>query len=330
MLLHMLGAEITGYALEPPTNPSLYKVAKIGRFVNSFIGDIRDKNTLTNVFLEAKPEFVIHLAAQPIVRDGYRMPVYTYETNVLGTVNLLECIRLSSSVRSAINVTTDKVYMNDGIATRYQEKDTLDGFDPYSNSKSCSELVTRCYKRSYFSRQNVLVSTARAGNVIGGGDFAPHRIIPDCFVAAKDRRDIVIRNPSSIRPYQHVLESLTAYLSILQMQTQKNYLEGEYNIGPFDQDCVTTLELVKLFCNAWGEGLGYTQQQESDAPHEAAFLKLDNSKIVNTIGWMPLWDIKTAIEKTVEWYKAYLSNSDIGIIMEQQITEYLKGSVINV
>lgn len=214
------GAIVTGYSLNPPTSPSLYEIAGIEQDVHSVIGDIRDFKTLKAAFDEAQPEIVLHLAAQPIVRDSYKNPAYTYETNVMGTVNILECVRNSSCVKSFLNVTTDKVYLNKEWAWGYRENEELDGYDPYSNSKSCSELVTHSYKNSFFNDDHVAISTARAGNVIGGGDFANDRIIPDCIRAAIKHEDIVVRNPFSTRPYQHVLEPLYAYLMIAAMQYQ--------------------------------------------------------------------------------------------------------------
>lgn len=223
-LLMNAGAEVTGYALLPPTDPALFEIAKVDKDVNSVIGDIRDYSSLKTIFEKAKPEIVIHLAAQPIVRDGYKNPLYTYETNVMGTVNILECIRNSNCVRSFLNVTTDKVYRNREWEWGYRENEELNGYDPYSNSKSCSELVTSSYKNSFFNDGRVSISTARAGNVIGGGDFANDRIIPDCVRTAIKKKKIVVRNPYSIRPYQHVLEPLYAYLMIAGEQ----YMDQEY------------------------------------------------------------------------------------------------------
>ena len=217
-MLANVGAEVTGYALNPPTDPSLFEIAGIERDIHSVIGDIRNYEALKTAFDEAQPEIVLHLAAQPIVRDSYKDPRYTYEANVMGTVNTLECVRNSSCVKSFLNVTTDKVYLNKEWAWGYRENEELDGYDPYSNSKSCSELVTHSYKNSFFDDGKVAISTARAGNVIGGGDFANDRIIPDCIRAAQKHEDIIVRNPFSTRPYQHVLEPPYAYLMIAAMQ----------------------------------------------------------------------------------------------------------------
>lgn len=235
-----LGARVAGYALEPPTCPSLFELAHMGERMNSYIGDIRDLRRLEQVFTEFRPEIVIHMAAQPIVRESYRNPVDTYEINVMGTVNVLECVRKCDSVRSFLNVTTDKVYKNREWEWGYRENEELNGYDPYSNSKSCSELVTESYRNSFFADKRVAISTARAGNVVGGGDFAADRIIPDCVRAIAEKRSMVLRNPNSVRPYQHVLESLSAYLLIARKQYEDGQYAGSYNVGPGDASCVRT------------------------------------------------------------------------------------------
>lgn len=316
------GAEVTGFSLNPPTEPNLFKMSGIETQMDSIIGDIRDLKTLKQVFDRIQPEIVFHLAAQPIVRDSYKDPVYTYETNVMGTVNLLECVRLTDSVTSLVNVTTDKVYHNKEWDWGYRENEELNGFDPYSNSKSCSELVTDSYKNSFFSTREISVSTLRAGNVIGGGDFANDRIIPDCIRAALKKEPIVIRNPYSTRPFQHVLEPLCVYLLVAQKQVSVKKLAGAYNVGPNDSDCVTTGKLVDLFCENWGDGLSWINKFDG-GPHEANFLKLDCSKLKTTFGWKPKWDIDTAIEKTIEWTKVYQLNGNIEKIMDDQINDYL-------
>lgn len=321
-ILVTFGAVVTGYSLEPPTTPSLFEISNIGESITSIIGDIRDYNSLKKAFDEARPEIVLHLAAQPIVRESYKNPAYTYETNVMGTVNILECVRNSDCVKSFLNVTTDKVYFNKEWAWGYRENEELDGFDPYSNSKSCSELVTHSYKNSFFADGKIAISTARAGNVIGGGDFASDRIIPDCVRAASENRDIIVRNPYSTRPYQHVLEPLFAYLMIAEKQYNNAKFSGWYNVGPEECDCVTTGELVELFSKLW-EGAKWKNVAEENAPHEANFLKLDCSKIKSTFGWKPRWHIAEAIGKTVEWSKVYLQNGDISEVMDKQIKEYL-------
>ena len=317
------GALVTGYALEAPTQPNVFTLSSIEKDMYSIIGDIRDFAHLKDVFEAEKPEIVFHLAAQPIVRDSYKNPVYTYETNVMGTVNVLECARLSSSVKSLLNVTTDKVYHNNEWDWGYRENDVLDGFDPYSNSKSCSELVTNGYKNSFLNGMNLPVSTARAGNVIGGGDFANDRIIPDCVKAAQQKEKVLVRNPYSIRPFQHVLEPLTVYLTIAQAQYENKELASSYNVGPNDADCIATGQLVDLFCAHWGEGLAWENRHDG-GPHEAKFLKLDCSKLKSVFHWQPTWDIDTAVLKTVEWTKAYLAGEEMGSFMSRQIYDFMQ------
>lgn len=318
------GAIVTGYSLNPPTSPSLFEIADIAQDVHSVIGDIRDYATLKAAFDAAQPEIVLHLAAQPIVRDSYKNPAYTYETNVMGTVNILECVRNSHCVKSFLNVTTDKVYLNKEWAWGYRENEELDGFDPYSNSKSCSELVTHSYKNSFFADGRVAISTARAGNVIGGGDFANDRIIPDCVRAMAAGRKIGVRNPYSTRPYQHVLEPLAAYLLIAQRQYEDSRFAGYYNVGPDDCDCVTTGTLVDLFCRAWGGDAAWENQAEANAPHEANFLKLDCSKLKTTFGWTPRWHMAECMEKTVAFSKIWLANGDVPAEMEKEINIFLE------
>lgn len=320
-ILTLAGAKVTGYSLEAPTDPSLFGIAGLETTMDSEIGDIRDLAHLRQVFERVQPEIVIHLAAQPIVRDSYKDPVYTYETNVMGTVNLLECVRLNKCVKSVLNVTTDKVYENREWEYGYRECDPLDGYDPYSNSKSCSELVTHSYQKSFFQDGSCRISTARAGNVIGGGDFANDRIIPDCVRAMAAGSEIVVRNPYSTRPYQHVLEPLFAYLHIAQNQYEDAAIQGYYNVGPDDCDCVTTGDLVTMFCELWGEGATWVNRHDG-GPHEANFLKLDCSKIKHVIGWQPRWHIREAIDRTIAWSKAYLAGEDMLDVMDQQIKEF--------
>lgn len=319
------GAIVTGYSLEPPTQPSLFELAGLEGKMTSVIGDVRDREKMMKAFQDAQPEIVLHLAAQPIVRDSYKDPAYTYETNVMGTVNILECVRLVSGVRSFLNVTTDKVYHNNEWAWGYREDEPLDGFDPYSNSKSCSELVTHSYKSSFFAGTDApAISTARAGNVIGGGDFANDRIIPDCVRAVQAGKPIGVRNPHSTRPYQHVLEPLFAYLMIAKAQYEDKSFAGWYNVGPDECDCVTTGQLVELFQEKWGEGFTWLDQAEPDAPHEANFLKLDCSKLKSVFGWRPRWHINEAIEHTVAWTRVWLARGDVPAEMDREIKEYLE------
>ena len=321
-LLENYGAEVIGYSLNPPTEPSLFKIANIESDVKSIIGDIRDLSKLKEVFDDFQPEIVLHLAAQPIVRDSYKDPVYTYETNVIGTVNICECVRKSNSVKSFLNVTTDKVYLNKEWEWGYRENEELDGFDPYSNSKSCSELVTHSYKRSFFDEKGLAVSTARAGNVIGGGDFSNDRIIPDCVRAALSNKEIIVRNQYSTRPYQHVLEPLYAYLMIAAKQYEDSKYEGYYNVGPDDVDCFQTGALVDTFVKLWGNDLCWSCQSDG-GPHEANFLKLDCSKLKKTFNWKPRWHLEHALEKVVEWSKCWQSGGDVRECMDRQIKEFL-------
>jgi CDP-glucose 4,6-dehydratase len=265
---------------------------------------------------------VFHLAAQPLVRLSYQEPAMTYETNVMGTVNILEAIRATASVRSFVNVTTDKVYENKEWHWGYRENENLCGFDPYSNSKSCSELVTYSYRNSFFNDEAApAISTARSGNVIGGGDYSLDRIIPDCVRAAVAQKDISIRNPCSIRPYQHVLDCLSGYILLAEKQFVNKKYCGEYNFGPDDENCVTTGALADLFCDAWGNDLCWTVENNGIHPHEANYLKLDCSKAKSVLGWKSKWDIKTAVEKTVEFAKCKSDSEQIALI-ENQIIEY--------
>ena len=320
-ILANAGAQVTGYSLTPPTEPNLYSLSRVDGKIHSVTGDIRDRDRLMKVFDEAAPEIVFHLAAQPIVRDSYKDPVYTYETNVMGTVNICEAVRLHPCVKSFLNVTTDKVYKNNEWEWGYREDEPLDGFDPYSNSKSCSELVTHSYINSFYCDMDVAVSTARAGNVIGGGDFANDRIIPDCVRAAMDKKDIMVRNPNSTRPYQHVLEPLAAYLMIAGMQYADKSYAGFYNVGPGEQDCITTGQLAELFCKSWGGGQKWFSQSDH-GPHEAGFLKLDCSRLKKVFGWKPEWNAAQAVEKTVEWFKVYAAGGDTAACMDRQIAEF--------
>lgn len=317
------GAIVTGYSLKPPTDPSIFELCNIESGMTSVKGDIRDYKSLKEAFDKANPEIVFHLAAQPLVIDSYERPAYTYETNVMGTVNILECVRENIDVvKSVLNVTTDKVYYNDERGVGFTEDLPLDGFDPYSNSKSCSELVTHSYKKSFFDATKVAVSTARAGNVIGGGDFADNRIIPDCVRAAANNESIGIRNPYSIRPYQHVLEPIFAYLMIAARQYEDIKYADYYNVGPDDEDCVTTGTLADLFCKYY---VGMKWENKSvEGPHEANFLKLDCTKLKNTFDWKPVWNIDKAIEKTVEFSKAWIQGEDLEKVLDKQIKEFVE------
>ncbi len=287
-VLMLLGADVYGVSLEPETEPALFNILSLERKIHHKICDVRDFAKLREIFDNSCPEVVFHLAAQPIVRSSYENPLYTYETNVMGTANLLECIRLSDTVKSVLNVTTDKVYENrDEKDHAFKEDEKLDGYDPYSNSKSCSELVTHSYKKSFLDEKDVAVSTARAGNVIGGGDYSKDRIIPDCVRAFSKGEKVVLRNPHSTRPYQHVLEPVFAYLMIAMAQTKDKNMSGYYNVGPELESCVTTGELTDLFAKFWGNNATWVDKSEKDAPHEAGFLRLDCSKLKSSFGWIP-------------------------------------------
>lgn len=323
-MLELFGAEVTGYALPSPTveGGKAFREAGIEAGMKSVIGDIRDREKLMQVVTEIQPEIVLHLAAQPLVIESYKKPALTYETNVMGTVNVLECVRQIENVKSFLNVTTDKVYENKEWSWGYRENEPLDGYDPYSNSKSCSELVTHSYKKSFFADGRCAISTARAGNVIGGGDFSVNRIVPDCIRAAFDGQEIEVRNPYSTRPYQHVLEPLYAYLLIAQAQYENSKYADWYNVGPDECDCVTTGELTDIFCHQWGEEISW-KKTSVEGPHEATFLKLDCSKIKNHLGWQPRWHIEDALRETVVWAKTWQQGNDISAVMEEQIHKFM-------
>jgi CDP-glucose 4,6-dehydratase len=320
-MLLLAGSEITGFALGPPTSPSLFDQTKTKDAIHSINGDVRNREALIKAVQNTKPDILFHLAAQPLVRLSYREPADTYETNVMGTVNILEALRLTPGIRSFLNVTTDKVYENKEWHWGYRENENLCGYDSYSNSKSCSELVTFSYRASFFAGpETPPVSTARSGNVIGGGDYAPDRIIPDCVRAAAAGVEIVLRNPRSTRPYQHVLECLSGYLLLAEKQYNDKTFEGSYNFGPGEESCVSTGKLAELFCDAWGPGASW-RVQEDGGPHEANFLKLDCSKAKTVLGWKPQWDIKTAVEKAVEFAKLPADTERLDCI-EGQIKQY--------
>ena len=322
-----LGAKVTGYALSPDTAPALYNLADIGHDVDTVIDDIRNIGALNKALKNAKSDIVFHLAAQPLVLESYQRPRETFEINVMGTVNLLEAVRNTDSVRSVVNITTDKVYENKEWVWGYREDDALNGYDPYSNSKSCSELVTGSYINSFFREKHTAVSTVRAGNVIGGGDFSDNRIIPDCVRAAMEGKKILVRNPYSVRPYQHVLEPLAAYLLIGIVQMDRYEVSGAYNIGPDEKSCVTTGELVKLFCDKWGGDASWYCSDSKGAYHEANFLKLDCSKVKSVFDWAPRWDVSDAVGAAVEWTKEWQGGSNVRDIMDLQIKKYMEKNV---
>ena len=316
------GAEVIGYSSCSKAETRLFDICGIKDQIVHIKGDIRDLDHLKAVFAEYQPEIVIHMAAQPLVRLSYEEPVDTYSTNVMGTVNILECVRMNPCVKSFLNVTTDKVYENKEWEWGYRENEPLDGYDPYSNSKSCSELVTHSYKNSFFSDGNTAISTARAGNVIGGGDFAKDRIIPDCVRAALKGEDIIVRNPYSTRPYQHVLEPIMAYLMIASKQYEDKRYSGYFNVGPNDEDCFETGKLVDLFIKYWGDGIKRVDRYDG-GPHEANFLKLNSDKLKRTFGWSPRWKLEEAVNKTVEWTKCWNSRENVRNCMDAQIADYI-------
>ena len=326
LVLAEMGAKVYGYALPAPTEPSLFATLPAKVFAESCMGDIRDFETLRAFYEKVQPDVVIHMAAQPIVRESYRIPRETYETNVMGTVNLLECVRLSGRPVSFLNVTTDKVYLNEERpGYRYREDDALDGFDPYSNSKSCSELATHSYARAFLSETGSRISTARAGNVVGGGDWAKDRILPDAIRAYLAGEELVLRNPSGIRPYQHVLEPVFMYLNIACEQASDPEKQGWYNVGPEEKDCVTTGELVDKF-QSYLSGVkpAKTPVQKKDAPHEAGLLMLDNEKIKEVFGWKPVWGIDDAVKATAEYAAAWKENPEkAGKVLRKQLSEYI-------
>ncbi|GHT48131.1 CDP-glucose 4,6-dehydratase [Spirochaetia bacterium] len=322
--LFYLGAKVTGYSLEPEVNPSLFMQTNTLKKINSIRGDVRDREKLIAAVKETAPDIIFHFAAQPIVRKSYKEPALTYETNVMGTINILEAVRLVPSVKSFVNITTDKVYENKEWAWGYRENENLCGFDPYSNSKSCSELVTYSYRNSFFyAKESPSISTARSGNVIGGGDYSEDRIIPDCVRAVQDKKEIIVRNPNSTRPYQHVLECLSGYFILAQKQygVSGKQFQGAYNFGPNDESCVTTGDLTNLFCAAWGDGASWKVHEDLQSVHEANFLKLDCSKSKTVLGWQPHMDIKAAIRNTVEFAKA-INDTERTACLEKQIEKY--------
>lgn len=319
-ILYLAGANVIGYGLKPD-GECLYNILKLDEKITTVYGDIRDMDLLAETVNKYKPEIVIHMAAQPLVIESYKAPQYTFETNVMGTVNVLEAVRNSDCVKSFLNVTTDKVYFNDESDRGFKENDRLCGLDPYSNSKSCSELVTYSYKKSFFDELDYpRVSTARAGNVIGGGDFSINRIIPDCVRAASNNKPIEIRNPGSVRPYQHVFDCLKGYLTVVINQYNDRSYEGNYNIGPEAESCKTTEHLVQCFCEKWGNQEYINLNQNSKK--EDKFLRLDCDFSKDKLGWKNTYNLEQAIEKIVEWSKCYYNGEDIIKKSDDQIKEY--------
>ena len=329
LLLHKLGADVYGYALEPPTNPSLFVEAKIENLIHSTIGDIRDYNFLLKTIQQVQPEIIIHMAAQPLVRESYKNPRETYEINVMGTVNLLDAIRQVSSVKAVVNVTTDKCYENLEWHWGYRENEPMGGYDPYSNSKGCSELVTSSFRNSFFNpkefhKHAVALASARAGNVIGGGDWADDRLIPDFMRSIMNGEKVKIRSPFAIRPWQHVLEPLNGYLTL----AAKLYTEGTnyaqaWNFGPNDSDARNVEWITRTLCELWEEGASY-EIDKSPQPHEAHYLKLDCSKAKAELEWESRWDIYKTLQSIVEWNKAFIKTEDIREVCMNQINQYFE------
>jgi len=318
-----LGAEVTGYALEPDTTPSLFADLALARFMDSRIGDVRDAVGVAALVAETRPEFVFHLAAQPLVRRSYVEPAYTFEVNVQGTVNLLEAVRACGETQVVVNVTTDKVYANPETGEPFDEEQPLGGRDPYSASKAASEIVTASYRDSFFSSEvSAAVATARAGNVVGGGDWAEDRLVPDCARALSNGDSVVVRNPASVRPWQHVLEPLSGYLQLAASLQNDRSLAGSFNFGP-DQDAARTAgEVVGRFVSTWGAG-SWRVLESGKQPHEAAQLRLDISKAERVLGWRPVWGLDETIDRTVAWYRAYSAGDNAGELVEADFNAYM-------
>jgi len=323
-----LGAEVCGYALDPPTEPSLFEKAGLAARIHSMFGDIRDRESLKRALETAKPEIVIHMAAQPLVRLSYEEPLLTYETNVMGAANLLEAVRGCESIRAVVLVTTDKCYENKEWDWGYRENEPLGGYDPYSSSKACAEIVAAAYRSSFFNSKdygrthNVAIATARAGNVIGGGDWAKDRLVPDIVKAIGEGRKVLIRSPESIRPWQYVLEPLAGYLLLAEKLYTKGVEYAEaWNFGPYDSDAKPVGWIVEQLCKRWPGATGF-EFDTAPKPHEASYLKLDCSKAINRLGWQPTWNLGTALEKIVDWNLAYIQNEDMYMITTRQIQSF--------
>ncbi len=328
--LQQLGADVTGYALAPPTAPSLFQIARAGASMRSVIGDVRDFDKLASTLHAHRPEIVIHMAAQPLVRRSYEAPVETYSTNLMGTVNLLEAVRRTNFVRAVVNVTSDKCYENREWMWGYRESDRMGGFDPYSNSKACAELITEAYRSSFFNaaefaRHGVAVASARAGNVIGGGDWAQDRLIPDIVRSFVEGKPVAIRNPESIRPWQHVLEPLGGYLQLAQaLHAHGPAYAGPWNFAPDDGDTQSVRWIVERFSSQWANNTGW--QAQACGPlthrHETNVLKLDSAKARGLLGWKPRWRLAQAIDKIVEWHQGHLEHADMQALTHSQISAY--------
>lgn len=328
--LQQMGVELTGYSLPAPTNPSLFDRARVAEGMTSIIGDIRDAAALGAAMAESRPEIVLHLAAQPLVRYSYENPVETYSTNVMGLVNLFEAVRQTRGVKALVNVTSDKCYENREWQRGYQEQDAMGGYDPYSSSKGCAELITAAYRRSYFNAETyaqhgMALASARAGNVIGGGDWAADRLIPDIIRAISADRTVIIRNPHSVRPWQHVLEPLGGYLMLAERLHRDGtaFAEG-WNFGPSDEDAKPVEWIAEHLTRAWGDGARWALD-DMKGPHEAGLLKLDCTKARQSLDWQPRWTLGEALERIVEWHRAELGGSDMRSTTLSQIDRYQQG-----
>ncbi len=321
--LHSMGAKVQGFALAPPTTPSLFEEAKVGDLIQSNLGDIRDFAAIAKVVKDFKPEIVFHMAAQPLVRYSYDEPLETYATNVMGTAHVLESIRAIDSVRAVVNVTTDKCYENREWVWGYREDEAMGGYDPYSSSKACSELVTAAYRQSFLDKAGIAVATARAGNVIGGGDWAKDRLIPDILRAFANKQPVSIRNPNSIRPWQHVLEPLSGYLLLAEkLCAEPASFSQAWNFGPKDDDAKPVGWIVESMASKWGKEASWSFD-EGNHPHEAHYLKLDISKARQSLGWSPRWSLDQALDHTVEWHMAWMQGKDVRSQCIKQIEDYL-------
>lgn len=319
--LQQLGAQVTGYALPPTTTPSLFELAGVAKYMHSILEDIRNPAALQQALETARPEIILHLAAQALVSDGYTDPVGTYATNVMGTINLLEQARQLSDVRAIVIVTTDKCYENLESTHAYVESDALGGHDPYSSSKACTEIVAASWRRSFFTSGQAAIATARAGNVIGGGDWAPHRLVPDLLQAFTKGEEARLRNGQAVRPWQHVLEPLAGYLILAEQLWDDRSRACAWNFGPELEDCVSVAELAELLGRLWPRGGRHTIQA-SPLPHEAGLLRLDASRAKQLLGWKPRWHLKEALRQTVEWHQAWLGGSSMENFCRQQIERY--------
>lgn len=322
--LNYMGAEVCGISLEPPTNPNNFTESRISNFMQSVIGDTRNSNLIYDTMKNFQPDIVIHLAAQPLVRLSYIEPMETYTTNIIGTLNVLESVKKIESVKAIVNVTTDKCYENKEWPWGYREDEPMGGHDPYSSSKGCSELITSCYQRSFFNKGSTTLASARAGNVIGGGDWAVDRIVPDTLRAFEKNKQVSIRYPKAIRPWQHVLEPLSGYLTLAQKLYAGNgdYSEG-WNFGPYDMDAKPVEWIVDYMTKKWGGNVGYIVNCDNH-PHEAHYLKLDISKAKSKLDWHPKWNLNTALDMTIEWHKYWLAGDDVHKVCVSQIESYLK------